>query len=246
MNNNREEIFVPVSMDMGISLRYEIGDHGTIRNTLINKVLDTSMVNGRPHVQLRLAGSTRYRKFAVNQLVALHFIEKEYDELRGIIHKDGDVNNLHYKNLEWTFTNYNTVSGSDRKIDLTVYQVKSICEQLEEGAMYVDICADLDLKYDKYMRNILSKIKCGELFVFISQDFDIDQETRKNKKYNDSTLKDICESISKGERKVDIARRILNDPYADSQSKEMNVILSTISKIQSRVLHTGISMNYEW
>ena len=133
------EVFVDMDLD-GLD-NYEISNYGTFRNKkrkCINKWGYTK--DGYPTIKLRENDGTR-RINRVHRFVAKYFVPNP-ENLEQVNHIDGDKNNAHFKNLEWSSCSDNQkhayetgLRGSRlgvKKVKYTEEQVVSVCVELEK------------------------------------------------------------------------------------------------------------------
>ncbi|MCG9792478.1 NUMOD4 domain-containing protein [Flavobacterium algicola] len=94
MEDSREpEVWKPIP---GYEGKYEVSSFGNVRRLMILKTSKSQ--SGYPMITLQVDNKKVYK--ALHVLVAQSFCEKkEYH--RVVNHKDSDINNMYYKNLEW-------------------------------------------------------------------------------------------------------------------------------------------------
>jgi len=116
---------VKISKRKNIRKRYAISNQGRVvsytteikEGTLLSQVSDS-------HLRLRVKVNGVLKNLSVSRLVAKYFLEKPATNEKFVIHKDGNSQNNHYKNLQWVskaamygFINRNT-SAAEQQVKI--------------------------------------------------------------------------------------------------------------------------------
>lgn len=124
---------------------YLISEDGDVWSNYKNNFMSPSKDKDGYKRVLLSSGSKKGRKtFHIHTLVALYFIGRPPKELKDptVNHKDGNILNNNYKNLEWIERSQNSsirenkgVGEQNHEAKLTDVQVKEICEILVDGGL---------------------------------------------------------------------------------------------------------------
>lgn len=94
-----EEIWEDIEETEG---RYQVSSHGNVRNKKTKKVLKGNITN-KGYKELQFWTNGKRKCLSFHRLVAYYFIKNEYPKINDQVnHKDGQKNNNHKDNLEWT------------------------------------------------------------------------------------------------------------------------------------------------
>jgi hypothetical protein len=96
-----------------IEYNYEISNFGNVRNK-DKKVLKGNIRDG--YKSATLCNNNQSKSFKIHRLVALMFIENNDSTNNIVNHIDGNKDNNHYTNLEWTTASANVQHAVDNKL----------------------------------------------------------------------------------------------------------------------------------
>lgn len=123
---------------------YQVNESGHVRLCRDLSFQDISQHNGRggyKRVNVR-DSEGNYVKRLVHRLVALAFIGPPPDEERIFInHKDGNVTNNHYKNLEWVTSQENSIHALENKLTEYTLRVRVYNVETGEVILYTSMAA---------------------------------------------------------------------------------------------------------
>lgn len=246
-----KEVIKPIIIP-GIKKNYYISNYGRVFNKKTGKFLKGSLdKDGYLRVNLAFDEGNK-RSLRVHRLVAIHFIPYRIKGQDDVNHKDGNPLNNNVNNLEWCTKEENNKHAIESGLRwyfrgeqcpqaiLTEKQVHIICESLEKGLKYKEICDLLDIEYTESMGKILSNIKRGKAWKHIVSQYNL-SKTNMKKVYSDDIIEKICGLIEKGYGNVSIAKEI-----GYNSKEEKKKLVGIINQIRLRKVHRKISEKYKW
>lgn len=130
------EQWKPVNVP-GCSGRYEVSDHGNVRNRATKRLLKFSRnPNGALTVEFMPYGCVRNCKYQVHRLVMSAFTDIPYGSDLYVRHKDDDLSNNHLSNLVWQPNKKHPYTK------LTEQDVRSIRQRRARNEPYKSIARD--------------------------------------------------------------------------------------------------------
>lgn len=206
------KIFKPVIIDGIESSRYVINCEGVVINKETGYILKHHVdIKGYETVSLALPipdllGKCKVKFKKVHRLVAERFIPNPYNK-KEVNHINGNKSDNHVINLEWVTPSENCIHavthGLKPDVQLTVDQVKRICEMIETNEFSLKniakICGVKDC--------IVNDIKCRNTWKYISKDYTFPPIISPNRgavRYYDKIDKLIMAGLSNTE----IAKRV--------------------------------------
>ena len=153
---------------------YYITENGEVYNFLRNK---KRKVHIGDDGYLHIALYDRYHKrknFRVNRLVARAFLGEPNVPNVVAHHKDGNILNNHYSNLQWisySENQYESRKISNKITDLTEDEIHKLCKMVADGASSHEILTQFGIcgkrhdrkRFDKFVKRI-SAIRHGRIF----------------------------------------------------------------------------------
>ena len=223
--NLDDERWLPLSYNK-LDTQYLVSDNGRILNVVNNILLKNYSDPHSPYpmVTLRLAGKSV--RIFIHRLVALLFVPNTNPDKFNIVHhKDENVKNYHYSNLEWADDSLNHLyslrSGNSLSCEdcpqstITNETAKEICQMLQDGYRICEIVSDLGVS-----RNVVRHIKEGKSWRKISENYDFSNMFSNRLTQSDydnilkyskegKTVKEISEIMHIGTTTVSTAKRKL-------------------------------------
>jgi hypothetical protein len=182
-----KEIFKPLVYN-DIKDIYEISNYGTIRNKDTYKILKP-FLDKDGYERINLMTETGSRKVHVHRLVAFNYISGHSDERNIVNHKDSQIRNNYYGNLEWVTNKENThhgkIHGNIKRHDPFIYSqrkydeelIHKICSYLQLGLSTKQILRVIE--YPKNMRRtyktLIVDIRSGRSWLHVSKQYKINK-----------------------------------------------------------------------
>jgi hypothetical protein len=195
-----------------------INEYGNVWNIKTGKLLTYAKDKYDNDIVLipNIDSTRRYRNLKVSYTVARTFIPNPY-EFRYVNHKDGNKDNHHISNLEWSFA-YSKKSYSD-------LELHKICKLMEKG--YTDVQIAIELGYNIGFLPYMIKSIPDRWYEIRSQ-YNIKRQYIRN---TESDIHRVCKLLEDGRSLVDI-------------SAETGIKTSMIGKIKDGVNWANISSLY--
>lgn len=189
---------------------YQISNSGLVMNKNTKKLVCHGM-NEKGYLQIKIPidGKTYTRK--IHQLVALAFIPNPENKPE-VNHKDGNKENCHDWNLEWTTRNENVQHAYDTGLIIakkgsdspsakyTDKQVHEICKLLEQGKGNVEVSEITGIN-----ESVIINIKGGRQWTDISSQYKI-PDTKKYNTYTEEIIRNVCKSLEEKIKGAEIAK----------------------------------------
>jgi hypothetical protein len=171
-------------------------------------------------VYIPIKGIERHARIKISYAVARAFIPNPYD-FNYVNHKDGNIDNHHVSNLEWSFSRIKSI-----KNPYTDSELHKICGLLEKNYTDIQIANQLG-----YHINFLGYIKrvIPDKWNEISSQYNI--KRRPYRKNSESDIHLVCRMLEDGRSTFDIA-------------KKTGVDVTIISRIKGGELWTHVSSLY--
>lgn len=149
------------------------------------------------YYQVQLNNEHGRKTFMLHRIVAEAFLGSPDSDIMQVNHKDGDKSNNVLSNLEWVTPKENVkhcvyTLGKSRKVNDD--DVHTVCKYIQDGMRVKDISEMTGVE-----RHIVSNIKSGKSFTFISNEYDFSNCHKKSKTISDSKVMKICEMLQAGE-----------------------------------------------
>ena len=133
-------------------------------------------------------------------------------------------------NLEWTTSQQNSVHAIRTGLNPVRSQdedtIHKVCQYLEDGWRNKDIAEVMGVS-----PAYVASIRNGNTAKYISCEYDF--KVRRNQRISPETVLAICKELSKGNRAVDVSRKL----YVDEQC---------VRNIKARRIHKQISSSFDW
>lgn len=245
---------------------YAISNYGRVMNIKTNKILSTFEGSGYIKIHLNNEDNTR-TSYQIHILVALHFIPKTIDDInnnRNIVNHKNLLTFVNYvHNLEWVNESENaahshqyrhlklqrvvvrikneawcdTKGSKNGMAKLTDIQVHTICNLLEKGYSYSDICKNIGLEGTENDRHLISNIVRGKRWTHISKDYNLPkpQQCINFSQY----VIPVCELLEKGMSNKEIVEILNMETPGDSSYRFIN-------RIRNKKVYTEIIKNYNF
>jgi len=152
---------------------YRVSNYGNVFSLVVGKKIRPSMIDsGYYRVQLINLNGVK-KDLLVHVLVALAFIPNDDPINKTTVnHIDGNRKNNRADNLEWASLSDNSKMHVKEREDFNKETVIKICEALQAGMSYEDICFKvLRCPYDSHMHKRLYRIHKRNSFTDISMNY---------------------------------------------------------------------------
>lgn len=246
---------------------YAISNYGKVMNIKTNIVLNTFEGSGGYYrVSLNNEDGTRCT-YQVHILVAVHFIPKTYDDIindRAFVNHKNLLTFINYvHNLEWVNRSENAAhSHQYRHLKLnravvrlrkdpwtntkgskngmsrcTEDQINLMCQLLEKGYSYSNICNQLGLDNNDNNRHLLTNLVTGKRWTHITKNYNLPkpQQCTNFSKY----VIPVCELLEKGLSNKEIINKLNMNTLGDSSYRFIN-------RIRNRKVYNEITKNYNF
>lgn len=252
--NNDNEYWVHLMYPGVILNRYLISSHGNIYDIITNsliKVMPVTENNRYPTVYL-LSEDGKSHRYLLHKLVANNFIFDGNLEHTVVNHLDGNKQNPHAINLEYTTSSENTrhavangLTKSTNSNKLTEDIVVRICQMLQDGLSYKEILLNIGLDYNRTNRELIANIYRKKSWRKISDEYTFPTDDRKLFYTHDSnSIKKICSMLQDGYDVKNIIESVFGIEYHGSRINKKEYEL--VRRIKSRELFTDISKDYNF
>ena len=180
--NYSDEIWKPIILDDLILNKFHISNYGRIINIITGNFLNPTISDGKYpaySIRIRPNGSKKSitKRITVHIIVAKLFVYNDDPINKTIVHhKDNDINNYKYTNLEWVTPSMNLKYAVDDGLVLIGDSAKTatinketaikICEMIDSGYKTSEIVSTLGVS-----RNIVRHIRDGSSWKSVSKDY---------------------------------------------------------------------------
>ena len=189
----------------------------------------------------------------LHRLVAIAYIDG--NRKLQVNHKDGIKENCFYENLEWVTPRENLLHATANGLNyrgedkpnaiLTNEQAEIICEALEKRCRIPDILKAAHLEDTEQNRGLITDIKRGKTFSFISKNHSIDSLALRDREFTNDIVIKICELFQQNPS-ISYPEVLNIIGLGDITGKERKSILNKIGSIKLRKAYTDISKYYNW
>lgn len=240
--------------------RYQVSNHGRVRNKKMNKILYGHnnefgyiiIYLYKTNRDLSLPPQYHYRGHPMHRIVAYEFLKKNKKFMKlDVNHIDGIKTNEYFKNLEIVdritnnhhayFTKLNdpkTCEGSNHA-SITNRECEIICEKIIEHKGHMkEILHDLHDMGIKASRSIVSLIICKYSWTDISDKYFKKDEFRQI--LTESEVRKVCESLLKHKNEFDNTDIV----YNELKDEIPNLTQKIVYTIRDKESHRKISDQY--
>ncbi len=220
-----------------ITYDYLISNYGNIYSNKTNKILSQYIDENRYH-RISLQIKNKRLSFKVSRLVLMTFNPILTPELYQANHKNGNKSENGIWNLEWTTQIENIYhaymtglinNGLYKKHSSTYLndiKVHEICNYLQDGYNYNQICEFMNIDKNEYRRfkDIIHSIVTKDAWKYISKNYNITK--KKQTLYSEEIIHKICKCLEKESTYDEICEKF--PEY--NHNKLKNLIYNLISK----------------
>lgn len=246
---------------------YAISNYGRVMNIKTHKLINTFQGSGGYYrVSLNNEDKTR-TTYQVHILVALHFIPRTHDDIinnRNIVNHKNLLTFVNYvHNLEWVNISENaahshqyrhlkltsavskiknnpwpdTKGSKNGMSKLTEDQVHKMCQLLEKGYSYSDICNITGLEDTDNNRHLLSNIVRGKRWTHISKNYNL-PKPQQCTNFSMYAIP-VCELLEERKSNKEIVDILGMNTPGDSSYRFIN-------RLRNRKIYHEITKNYNF
>ncbi len=214
----------------------EVSETGEIRNTITGTQYAQSL-DKDGYRRVRSSKDGKFFDYRTHRAVALAFLGKPTNEDHTVVnHKDGDITNNHYSNLEWCSPKYNTLHALH--VTRTSKPHNSVTDDIVKEA--INLLRDTDLTYkaigDKLSvsKKTITNISNGSSYKHLTKGVKI-RDCGSNA-FSEGTIRWVCRKFESG--------MSINDVLAASGNSKLKYMF--LYKIYKRISNKKISSEYVW
>lgn len=244
------EEFKKMEFNDGILTKeYEISNYGRVYHLEKKIFLKQHKHYGYNKASIHINGSSK--SYGVHRLVAMNFCEEGREDQTFVNHINSIRDDNYYENLEWCNHDENmrhmVEQGNSCKGSKNITskfneeQVHIICQLLEKGYNYREICNELGIEYDNKTGLRIGCIRKGETWTHISKYYNLPEKFIHDIR-EDETIHEICKLMEAGLSSKEVAVQLFDaDP---TNREEMKKYYRFFYKLKSRLRYKRIVEQY--